>query len=224
MQHEIAIEPGRASPRARNRPRIAVAPLVLAAILCASPLLFQVDAPVCDWVQSWTHDGTFIREVMKFCYLFFTWWAFIVAAIALLLIGRDWRPLLASALTVAVWSGLLHLTKFVVGRARPQNNLGAMHFDAFGDPDQKLDSFPSGHASMAFMLALLLNRYFPGSGWFFLPAAVLASLARIAQDRHYPSDVVAGAALAGLCVQLGMIVFGRRWFSPPGTTPPSAPA
>jgi membrane-associated phospholipid phosphatase len=57
-------------------------------------------------------------------------------------------------------------------------------------------SFPSGHTSSAFSLATVANRHY---GWKVgVPAYVLASgigLSRIEKDKHYLSDVLAGATL-----------------------------
>jgi len=74
------------------------------------------------------------------------------------------------------------ILKYSVQRTRPDgsNNL----------------SFPSGHASTAFSLAAVANHHY---GWKVgVPAYVLASgigLSRIEKDKHYLSDVLAGATL-----------------------------
>lgn len=56
-------------------------------------------------------------------------------------------------------------------------------------------SFPSGHASVTFASALVLQRHF---GWWSLPTFLVASYtaaSRLHENRHYLSDVVAGAAV-----------------------------
>ena len=74
------------------------------------------------------------------------------------------------------------ILKYSVQRTRPDgsNNL----------------SFPSGHTSTAFSLAAVANHHY---GWKVgVPAYVLASgigLSRIEKDKHYLSDVLAGATL-----------------------------
>jgi membrane-associated phospholipid phosphatase len=72
--------------------------------------------------------------------------------------------------------------KSAVGRTRPDGS------------DTR--SFPSGHTSTAFTTATVLSRR---HGWKIgLPAyglASMAAVARIEDDRHYLSDVVAGAVL-----------------------------
>jgi len=90
------------------------------------------------------------------------------------------------ALTMGVTYGL----KYSVRRERP------------GGGDHT--SFPSGHTSAAFQGASFIhNRY----GWkYAVPAylgATFVGYSRVAADKHYVSDVVAGAAIgvaSGLCL------------------------
>jgi membrane-associated phospholipid phosphatase len=78
--------------------------------------------------------------------------------------------------------GYSQVLKVAVGRERPngQNN----------------QSFPSGHASNAFTIATVAERHY---GWKLgVPAYIIAGVvgaSRIQQDKHYVSDVLAGATL-----------------------------
>jgi membrane-associated phospholipid phosphatase len=59
-------------------------------------------------------------------------------------------------------------------------------------------SFPSGHASVTFATALVLQRHF---GWWALPTVVVASYtaaSRLHENVHYLSDVVAGATIGAI--------------------------
>ena len=61
-------------------------------------------------------------------------------------------------------------------------------------------SFPSGHAALYFALAgsmWLVNKKY---GWWFLSAATLIGLARIVVGVHWPTDIIAGAAIGLLSV------------------------
>ncbi len=83
--------------------------------------------------------------------------------------------------------------KNAVGRKRPYETLSNVHG---GGVDQSA-SFPSGHTSSAFATATLVSLEY--KKWYVaVPAYTWASLvgySRIAKGVHYPSDVLAGAAL-----------------------------
>ena len=62
--------------------------------------------------------------------------------------------------------------------------------------DSRQRSFPSGHAATAWGLAIGLSLVFLRGRWIFGMLAVLASVQRIESGSHYPSDVLAGMAIA----------------------------
>ena len=82
----------------------------------------------------------------------------------------------------------------VLGRSQPREERGMGHFDPGSD-----GSFPSAHASQAFAVATVLADRF---GWDVgVPAYGLASavgFSRLALDKHWTADVVAGAFLGVL--------------------------
>jgi len=88
------------------------------------------------------------------------------------------------------------LIKVTVGRERPNGQ------------DEK--SFPSGHTSNAFALAAVAERHY---GWKLgVPAYLVAGVvgaSRIQQDKHYLSDVVAGATLGYIVGRTVVRVNGR---------------
>lgn len=68
-------------------------------------------------------------------------------------------------------------------------------------------SFPSGHTMHAVSFSIISVSYFPGLLWLVTPFAVLVALSRPILGLHYPSDVLAGAALgtAIACLSLTLI-------------------
>lgn len=95
---------------------------------------------------------------------------------------------------------------------RPGPNLLHLFAGHFTSKDWNLfgeyDSFPSGHATSAMVLAAFLALLFPQSRvlWYFL--AVGCALSRIRFRRHYPADVIVGSAIGWYSVQL---VFAWYW-------------
>jgi membrane-associated phospholipid phosphatase len=95
--------------------------------------------------------------------------------------------------------------KVIAGRQRPNANEGA---DAFF---QGGSSFPSGHTAEAFTLAATIASHYD-SLWIKGTAYGVASLvgyARIEQDAHFLSDVVA-SALIGIGVAKSVVAFNKR--------------
>jgi membrane-associated phospholipid phosphatase len=106
-----------------------------------------------------------------------------------------------SALTTSIFKG-------ISGRARPNTGLGPHHWDPFGG-DQ---SFPSGHATGAFAFASVIAAHYDNA-WVATASYTIASLvgvARIEQDAHWTSDVIAGALIGGL-IGHHLVEFNKTW-------------
>jgi undecaprenyl-diphosphatase len=59
-------------------------------------------------------------------------------------------------------------------------------------------SFPSGHTLHAIAFSLVACSYYPALGVVLWPFTLLTAVSRVALGLHYPSDVLAGAALGAL--------------------------
>lgn len=97
-------------------------------------------------------------------------------------------------------SGLVNLTlKAALGRSRPFKENGNSDFRFFQIKDD-FHSMPSGHTTVAFAISSVLseriNNIYASVGLYSLAGAV--GFSRIYLDRHWLSDVVAGAALGTL--------------------------
>jgi undecaprenyl-diphosphatase len=106
---------------------------------------------------------------------------------------RTWIAYSVAMALAGLGAGLFaQILKFIVGRTRPELWLGPFHYARGG-----ANSFPSGHTVGAFALAgvlLFASRSIPLRVTAITLAAAVGA-ARIMAFRHWPSDVVASAAI-----------------------------
>lgn len=106
---------------------------------------------------------------------------------------------------------ILHLLKWLIGRARPLAEQGPFHFEPLSAA-KYADAFPSGHAAGATVFALLLAIYFPRSRWVFYVWLVLMGLERVVLRMHFLSDVIAGYALGASVVYACVRLLGTKFY------------
>jgi membrane-associated phospholipid phosphatase len=118
------------------------------------------------------------------------------------LAGHDWDHAKGLAEALATSSFLVSIAKPIFGRHRPDWT------PATSDPNES-ESFPSGHAADAFVIATYSALYLNGHVWAGEPmtpthalayagiftGALLVDAERVYHDRHFISDVVAGSLL-----------------------------
>ena len=106
------------------------------------------------------------------------------------------RMLVSDAFSVASMAILVNGVKYSVGRLRPDQSA--------------YNSFPSGHTATAFMTAAMLDKEYEGrSPWFSIGGYTLATLtgvSRVMNNRHWVTDVLAGAAIGIGSVHLGYFI------------------
>lgn len=97
----------------------------------------------------------------------------------------------AGAAFVGVLAGSManNVLNWTLGRSRPREELGSLHFDPF----RSHASLGSGHAAYAFAIAAAVDEMSEGA-WAipFYAAAAGTGIARVYGDRHWLSDVVVG--------------------------------
>lgn len=114
-------------------------------------------------------------------------------------------PAVLHMLAVALVGTLIYkLIKHKTLRPRPFNV-----YPAIVCMGKTLDqfSFPSGHTMHAVSFSILAVFYFPGLFWLVTPFAVLVGLSRPILGLHYPSDVLAGAALGAVIAIASLSLF-----------------
>jgi membrane-associated phospholipid phosphatase len=168
------------------------AALLWAALLVAALL---VDGVAHDAFSTFAPKYTVARRVLTLAARTCPWWGFLLLGVLLLAHERRWLLLPTYVVCLAACFGTLHLLKVAIGRARPDQQLGPLAFQPFGDLAVGFDSFPSGHATQAVLWAALVGLYFPKSRWLFVPLAGLTCLSRLALQRHFVSDIVGALGL-----------------------------
>ena len=112
------------------------------------------------------------------------------------------------ALIVPLDDGLCTLIKNAVGRDRPFITLHDVHM-LVGRSGSR--SMPSGHASNWFAGTMVAFIYYRRSVWVMLPIALVVGFSRIYNGVHYPSDVLAGAALGAGFAVAALWLFDSAW-------------
>ena len=120
--------------------------------------------------------------------------ALVIAALSVPAIKGDWHGDVLAGASLLSAEGVTVALKQLVHERRP---------DGSGD-----DSFPSGHTAVSFAAAAAMEKRY---GWKIgLPAfgvAAFVGASRVAADKHYVHDVLAGAAIGGAA---GWLLTSRR--------------
>jgi undecaprenyl-diphosphatase len=127
------------------------------------------------------------------------WYALIL--VLPLIFGRAAvKPAIVMALTGVLGVLMYALLKCVFVRERPFITHAAI--DRGAAPLDRY-SFPSGHTLHAVSFTWQACTHFPELAWVLVPLAALIASSRVVLGLHYPSDVLAGAAIGAALAELG---------------------
>jgi undecaprenyl-diphosphatase len=140
-----------------------------------------------DWDDNfWVDVFTRLGKAWLLIWLLLLWFVF----------SRRRREVLTGLLALILVGVLVNPLKLGVGRTRPY---AALRFQMTGERDERHShrlSFPSGDTATAFAVATAL---LPVIGWplrvLFLGSSAAIGALRVTALAHYPSDVLAGAAI-----------------------------
>jgi undecaprenyl-diphosphatase len=104
-------------------------------------------------------------------------------------------PVLHMVFVGAVCTASYKMIKRGMVRPRPYQRLSSI---APGAPVLDTFSFPSGHTLHAVAFTLVACGYYPALAALLVPFTVLTAASRVVLGLHYPSDVLAGAAIGAL--------------------------
>ncbi|GEM_PF-5246281 len=198
-----------------------ILPILLSSTLLVWLLYGTIDRDVIFYIDA--HQDEQLKSIFEIITLIgdATWW--IVGSAGLWIyyhIKKDrYKMVRARFMFVAIiTSGLIvNLLKMLFGKARPDKLLDEQiyGFEWFVDFTQySMHGFPSGHTTLAFTVATTLSFIAPRYTIYFLSIACMVAVSRVAVLYHYPTDIVAGAALGAtvsiLLYNLGKISFKKR--------------
>ncbi len=196
----------------RSSPHRVAEPLAIAAF--GMMTLLALDAPARELLQD--HRSRSLDAVAGGARQLGEWRTHVVLPVALGLVGlvagdaglvRTGAELGASALAVA---GAATGLKYTFGRQRPRCACGPLTFEALGEGQ----AFPSGHTAAAFaaasVVAVRVDRPWIRAALY--GGATLTAWSRMNDDKHWLSDVVAGAVLGHLTARAvtGRLKLGAR--------------
>ncbi len=207
-------------PLAPRSSRLAIALLSCASLAVVFWGLAQLDVPVARAIRSLYHPMGYLPNP------WLAWFSdlgdalghgrsLVLVSVSLAAIGYlgKWpvlraaglKSLIAHGVVAVVANGLKHL----IGRPRPKfmhagtEQLGPSMGNGF-------DSFPSGHTSASFAVAMVLSRLCPKAAWAAMGVGVAVALSRVLRGSHFPTDVAAGAVI-GVLVGAAVVEPFRQW-------------
>ena len=127
-------------------------------------------------------------------------WYVVVALLPLLYGAAAAKPCIMMALTGITGLALYKFLKRVFVRERPFIKHSTIDL-AMAPLDRY--SFPSGHTLHAVSFAWQVTAHFPELGWVLVPLAALIAASRVVLGLHYPTDVLAGAAIGASLATVG---------------------
>ena len=105
--------------------------------------------------------------------------------------GETRTAAVKALVTITGSQGIVQLFKRTIERKRPY--LVLPDVSTFWKNLLRDHSFPSGHTTAGFSLAVILAIYFPAYAVYSYLLAAMVGLSRIYTGMHYPSDVLSGA-------------------------------
>lgn len=199
-----------------NRHRSFIIPFLVLIIICFVILLTFSKTELFLWINS--HHNDFFDEFFKLNTIIGDGLTTVVVVIGVLFI--KYRYSVLTLLAYAYSSLIVQVLKRVFNSPRPSKFFEGL------DPIRTIDgyplydwnSFPSGHSTSAFTLAVVLTYLLPHKNrhWVIISIAAITAFSRVYLAQHFFHDVVAGAIMGVvLTFQLIWWLENTEWYHSP---------
>ncbi len=148
-------------------------------------------AKKCLLLLNYLVTGVFFLAYLALCVASFFLW--------------DIKDILKIFLIPALCLLLVSVLRFLINRPRPYSAQGANVQPLLEKKGKDNQSFPSRHVACAFVITSVFMPYLLWLGIAFFPLGILLCYIRFALGLHYPTDLLGGATLGGLCGLLLLI-------------------
>lgn len=195
-------------------------PTGLALLLLSAICVGVVDQPCSGFLHSHPLEGE-LTNVFEAVEHFGTPYGAVLILVTIWINIPTLRSRVARTMAAAISAGLAaDIVKLCVTRTRPKafdfhQSIWSSFTGVFewGVGGSKHQGFPSAHTAFAIAFAVMLAELFPKSRRWFLCLGALVALQRITTLAHFPSDVLAGAAVGWMVARgfLGTAPMGRLY-------------
>jgi len=183
-------------------------------LVCSVVFIMVEDLNVGGWMKSLSRTAKPMSDLLPIGEQYPSTWGLILIPAGIYLLDPMRRSNALRVLWAVGWASLVNgLLKLLFNRQRPpfdrrngyaptaeaDDGLTWFVWSKEGDHDfmdGDFQSYPSGHTTVAVLLALVLTRFYPRGWpiWWLLAFATMAQ--RFLGAQHYPSDILASAAVA----------------------------
>lgn len=166
--------------------------------------LNEIEAPIC---RAWSQASQRERVRRPFAIVSrlgdgVFWYSLILA----LPLADGWDGARAGLHMLLTGAVALFLYKSLKGRMRRERPCHAVTDIVPLVPPLDHFSFPSGHTLHAVSFTLVALHYYPQLAWVLAPFTLLVAISRVVLGLHYPSDVLAAAAIGLVLAYSGILL------------------
>lgn len=193
-----------------------VIPFIILVVICLYLLFTNSKAELFLWTN--IRHSSFFDEFFKVSTLIGDEFTTLLVCVIMLFIKYRYAVLTSLAYTYS--SVIVQILKRIFDSPRPSKFFEGLNpiRTIEGYPLYEFHSFPSGHSTNAFTLAVVLAFILPNRKlhWVIIPVAILTAFSRVYLSQHFFQDVFAGAVLGVvLTFHLIWMLENSDWYHSP---------